>query len=65
MCQTIPRAIVVLLSALLLITPLGRGQSTASQASFDTIAKRAAEARSDNNLDEAFNRNSLMNITVA
>jgi tetratricopeptide (TPR) repeat protein len=47
------RQTISLLSALLLIIPLGRAQSTASQTGFDTLAEQAAEARSANHLDEA------------
>jgi tetratricopeptide (TPR) repeat protein len=53
MRQTTHRAVLAILSGLLLITALGRAQSSASQTGFDTLAKRAAEARSANHLDEA------------
>jgi len=53
MRQMIPRAALRLLSALLLIVSLGRAQSTVSQTDFDTLAKRAAEVRSADHLEEA------------
>ena len=53
MRQTTHRAVLAILSGLLLITALGRAQSSASQTGFDTLAKRAAEASSRNHLDEA------------
>lgn len=53
MRQTTHRAVLAILSGLLLITALGRAQSIVSQTGFDTLAKRAAEASSRNHLDEA------------
>lgn len=51
--RAILRAVLGLLSALLLMLSLGRAQSTASRSGFDTLAKRAEEARSADHPDEA------------
>ncbi|PYX56857.1 MAG: hypothetical protein DMG76_13840 [Acidobacteria bacterium] len=53
MRQTIPRMVLGLLSASLLIFSRAHGQTATMQTGFDTLAKRAAEARSAGHLDEA------------
>lgn len=53
MHHTNPRAVLGLLSALTLIITLGHAQSPAPQTDFDSLAKRAAEARSADHLDQA------------